>query len=149
MREFRKLPEEIQKQIFIRLLSGVACLLLFVIAWTVTGKFFVSVTLLILSGAILVNGGYMLYNTVKGKYLCIEGECVEIERTKLIGRAKRIYMEAEGQLICIPMHRNLSRLRIGDAVIIYLSAQTPLIPHRDGYAINNFYAVKAERKKDE
>lgn len=147
MKEFRKLPEELQKQIFIRLLVGTICLLLFVVAWIITEKFFVSVMLLILSGAILVNGGYMLYNCGKGRYLCVVGECIEIERTKLFGRAKRIYVEAEKQVISIPMHRDLSKLRVGDTVTIYLSVQAPLIPHRDGYAINNFYAVKAERKK--
>lgn len=147
MSAFKKLPEEIRRQIVIRLLTGILCLIFFLTAWIATGKFSISVALLLLSCLILVNGGYMLYNCLKGRYLCVAGICIDIERTQLLGRAKRIIVEVEDNIISIPMHRSLSRLHIGDTVSIYLSAQTPLIPYRDGYAINSFYAVKAERKK--
>ena len=97
----------------------------------------------------LVNGGVMIYNCVTGRYLHIIGRCVDMERTKLLGRTKRIHVETENTVVSIPMHRDLKNLHIGDHVHIYLPVKATVMTHNDVYVINQVYAVKAERKKDE
>lgn len=60
----------------------------------------------------------MIYNCVTGRYLHIIGRCVDMERTKLLGRTKRIRVETENTVVSIPMHRDLKNLHIGDHVHI-------------------------------
>ena len=145
----KNLPEPIRKQIRIRMFSGAALGILFVIAWIATGKFQVCAMLLFLSVLILANGSLMLYHCSKGRFLHLSGKCVGMERTKILGRTKRIQVETEHTVVSIPKHRNLNKLHIGDTVHLYCSDKTPLMIYNDMYVINHFYAVKAERIKDE
>ena len=55
----------------------------------------------------------------------------------------------ENTVVSIPMHRDLKNLHIGDHVHIYLPVKATVMTHNDVYVINQVYAVKAERKKDE
>ena len=145
----KAIPEPIRRQIRLRMFSGVVIGIIFMIAWITTGQFQVCSMLLFLAILILVNGSLMLYHCSKGRFLHLFGKCVDMERTGIFGRTKRIHVETENTIVSIPMHRNLNQLHIGDTVHIYLSEKTPLMIYNDMYVINHLYAVKAERKKDE
>lgn len=150
MKKARKdIPGSIRQQIRIRMFSGVVIGILFMITWIATGQFQVCAMLLFLAILILVNGSLMLYNCSRGRFLHLSGKCVDMERSRIFGRTRRIHVETENIIVSIPMHRNLNQLHIGDTVHIYLSEKTPLMICNDMYVINHLYAVKAERKKDE
>ncbi len=142
---FKKIPEAIRRQIRIRMLAGVVLLTFFVITWIAIGRFQVSVMLLLFAVLVFLNGALMLYHCSKGRYLCLSGRCVDLERTKIFGKTKRIHVEIEKTVVSIPMHRDLNKLRIGDTVYIYLSGKAPLIHYNGIYVINHFYAVRAEK----
>ena len=130
-RAFKNIPKVVRKPIRLRMAVGAVFLLFFITTWISTGQFRIGLMLLFFATLTLVNGGVMIYNCVTGRYLHIIGKCVDMERTKLLGRTKRIHVETENTVVSIPMHRDLKNLHIGV------------------YVINQLYAVKAERKKDE
>ena len=148
-RAFKNIPKVVRKQIWFRMAVGAVFLLFFITTWISTGQFRIGLMLLLFATLILVNGGVMIYNCVTGRYMHIIGKCVDMERTKLLGRTKRIHVETENTVVSIPMHRDLKNLHIGDHVHIYLPVKATVMTHNDVYVINQVYAVKAERKKDE
>lgn len=143
--KIKQLPDALQKQFWLRILSGAFFLIAFVIAWAISGELYICLTLLLISLYLIVNGIFLVYNCLKGKYLCIVGICVNYEQSKFFRKVKYIFVEAEGFTLKLPFRKPFFRVTVGDQITLYLSVNMPLCQNRGVYLINSYYAVTIER----
>lgn len=91
---------------------------------------------------LIVNGIFLLYNSINGNYVSVAGVCENIEFTGIRKRVKRITLKLEENSLKISVRHKIKRLKIGDTVIVYLSVKAPVYPQDDGYVVFNYYAME-------
>lgn len=138
---FRQLPEALRFQLLLRLGSGMAALVLFLVLLLVTGEFIFSLPCLILSVFLLANSWSLLHSVIVGSYLCVSGPCEEIERVGLRRRIKSITIRLGDKLVVVPIRRSIGKLLPGTMITLYVSEKTPVY-EKDGLChIYEYYAI--------
>ena len=77
--EFRRIPEAMQRQVVLRLAVGAGFLFLFLVLQICLGDICFSLPCLLFGGGMIVNGGLLFYNGIKGNFIRIQGICRQIE----------------------------------------------------------------------
>lgn len=148
MRErLKELPEALQRQVVIRLGLGTGFLLLCLVICLCFRDLYLSLPCILLAAFLIVNGSWLFYNGVTGRYVRIQGICKEIETTGIRKRIRYIYILLEQSVIKIPVRQRMRKLVVGDAIIIYLSDKEPVYEQDDGYLVCGYFAL--ERRKEE
>ena len=96
--QFKKLPEALQWQIVSRFACGAGFFLLFIVV------------------LLIVNGIFLLYNSIKGNYVSVAGVCENIEFTGIRKRVKRITLKLEENSLKISIKHRIKKLKVGDTV---------------------------------
>lgn len=142
---FRQLPEALRIQLLMRLGSGVAALVLFLLILLVTGEFTFALPCLILSVFMVANSWSLLHSVIVGSYLCVSGSCEEIERVGLRQKIKSITIRLGDRLVVVPVRRRIKKLLPGTMVTLYVSEKTPVY-EKDGLChIYEYYAISFGR----
>lgn len=93
----------------------------------------------------IVNGGWLLYNSLQGNYLCVQGVCEQIETTGIRKRVKSICVSIDKNMLHVPVKRKAKGIAQGDTVILYLSDKTPVYEKDGGYMICSYYALEIKK----
>ena len=81
--KFNSIPEALQKQIIIRVGASGLSLLLVVVVIAMYRDVYLSLAFVLFFLFFGASGVFMFWNAAKGRYIAIEGECTEVERTTL------------------------------------------------------------------
>ena len=95
--KIRQLPEALQKVALYRGLVGCISLILFVAVMAFTVEFRFAFPCLLLSVYMIVNTAFLIYNCVRGRYVMVKGECLEIERTAIRKKLAVLHRQNRGQ----------------------------------------------------
>lgn len=144
--KFRQLPNALQKQIFVRSVIGMIALLLFVVILIYTKEFAFCLPCLILTAYMIVNSALLFYNCIRGRYVVLKGECVEVEKTMLRKRVKAISITVEDKLLTILVRHKLKAPAISDTITVYLPETATVYEKDGGYSIYDYYAFELNRK---
>lgn len=144
---FKGHPVALQKQILYRLGLAAVFLLLFFIMWLeFTDEPYLYVPCLLIALFLSVDGGLLLFNTLKKKYLAIEGKCEYIEVTGIRKRVKSVTLIVGFNRLIIPIRQRMKRLAVGDTVIVYVSDKAPVYEYENGYVIDSYYAIEYRKE---
>lgn len=144
--KFRALPEALQKHILVRGVLSIAALLLFVFILIYTKEFTFALPCIALSLFMIVNGGLLLYNCIRNKFVVVKGTCMGVEKTALRKRVKTLSMEVGDHVLTVSARQRLKVPSVGDEISIYLPENAPVYEKDGGYHIYNFYALEINRK---
>lgn len=144
--EFRRVPEAMQRQVVLRLAVGAGFLFLFLVLQICLGDICFSLPCLLFGGGMIVNGGLLFYNGIKGNFIRIQGICRQIETTGIRKRIKNLYIDMEPYTLKMPVRHRIRNLIRGDTVIIYLSEKTPVYEQDKGYMICSYYALEIKKE---
>lgn len=143
--KFKQLPEVLQRQVLIRFIGGVVFLFLFVVIQICFVDIYFSLPCLLFGGVMIVNGSWLLYNSLQGNYLCVQGVCEQIETAGLRKRVKSICISIDKNMLHIPVKRKARGITQGDTVVLYLSDKTPVYEKDGGYMICSYYALETKK----
>lgn len=143
--KFKQLPEVLQRQVLIRFIGGIVFLFLFIVIQICFADIYFSLPCLIFGGVVIVNGGWLLYNSLQGNYLSVQGVCEQIETTGIRKRVKSICVRIDKNMLHIPVKRKAKGITQGDTVVLYLSEKTPVYEKDDGYMICSYYALEIKK----
>lgn len=144
--KFKALPDVLQWQILSRFASGIGFLMLFIVILIFYRSVYLWLPSLLFTVLLIVNGIFLLYNSINGNYVSVMGICENIEVTGIRKRVKSITLRLEEKSLKISVRQRIKKLKLGDTVIVYLSVKTPVYPLDDGYAVFNYYAMKVRNE---
>ena len=124
--KFLQIPQPLRKQILLRCAGaglGVG-MLLFVFAYSRDWRFFIPCIAVVL--LCLGNAAFLFYRCVLGRYVVIQGECTEIERTGIRKRIKAIYLQTQEHPVKLTGVKAIRNLTVGDSVELYVADNTPV-----------------------
>lgn len=144
--KFLTFPEVLRKQILVRLGGagvGIAMLLI-VLAYSGDWRFLIPCIALILA---CFAASLSLYDRcLQGKYVIVQGTCIEIERVPLRRRIKALYLRNDQHNIKLVGVRRIKNLIVGDSVTFYL-ADDAAVYEMDGYqVVCNYLAIEKDPK---
>ena len=144
--KIKQLPNALQHQLFIRAGGGIFFVFLFIVIQICFGDFYFSLPCLFCGSVVIVNGGWLLYNSLKGNYIRIQGICQQIETTGIRKRIKSVHINSEPYVLKIHVRSRIRNLSKGDTVIIYLSEKTPVYEQDGRYTIGSYYALETGKE---
>lgn len=144
--KFKHLPDALQKQVVLRLAIGAGFFILFLIVQFCMGDIYFSLPCVVFGGVMIVNGGLLFYNGIKGNFIRVQGICRQIETTGIRKRIKNLYIDMEPYTLKMPVRHRIRNLIRGDTVIIYLSEKTPVYEQDKGYMICSYYALEIKKE---
>ena len=144
--KIRQLPEALQKVALYRGLVGCISLILFVAVMAFMVEFRFAFPCLLLSVYMIVNTAFLIYNCVRGRYVMVKGECLEIERTAIRKKLRSFTVKTEDNILTVHAKHKMKKFDIGDEITAYISEKTPVYEQDGGYKVYDFYAVEVKRK---
>ncbi len=142
---FRSLPYAMKKHLLIRSGLGVLFLILFTIVLLVGKDFLFAVPCLGAAIFFLINVGTLLYDCLTGNVIVIQGECLEVERTRFMKRTHNVVLAVGMGTIKIPVRHQLKRVQVGDIVTVFLSSRTSVYENGNQQVICGYYAIEIEK----
>lgn len=143
---FKRLPQALQRQVAIRLAAGAGFILLFLAVQLGLRDIYLSLPCLLFGSVMIVNGGLLFYNGVKGNFIRVQGICRQVETAGIRKRIWNIYIGTELYTIKMSIRHRIRKLDKGDTVIVYLSEKTPVYEQENGYMVCSYYALEIGRE---
>ena len=144
-RFFKSLPYAIKKHILIRGGLSLLFLILFAIILITMKDFLFAVPCLGAAIFFLVNIGILLFDCITNNVIVIQGDCLEIEKTKFMKRTQYIVIDIGTGTVKIPVRHQLKRVNIGDVITVYLSSRTSVYENANQQVICGYYAIEVEK----
>ena len=144
--KIKSIPKPIKTQILIRFGIGFLSLVVAILMLVLAKDFVLSLPCWLLFVYMAVNGGIMLFNSLKGDFVAVTGTCTMIERSRFWKRVKVIYIQTEQGQMRVPIRRRIRRIDEGDNVTVYMPSKTRIYEQEDGLAIFGYYAIDITRQ---
>lgn len=146
MREFFKsLPYAMKKHLLIRSGLGLLFLILFTIILLVAKDFLFAVPCLGAAIFFIINVGTLLYDYLTNNVIVIQGECLEVERTRIMKRTHNVVLAVVEGTVKVPVRHQLKRVQVGDIVTVFLSSRTSVYGNESQQVICGCYAIEIEK----
>ena len=144
--KFKRIPEILQKQILFRFIIGVAFFILYFVVQFCFHDRYLSLPCLLFSSVMMINGWLLFYNSVKGRFIRVQGVCTQIKTAGIRKRMKSILVDIESHTCEVLILRRIRNLNKGDTVIIYLSEKTPVYDRDNCYMICSYSALEIRKE---
>ncbi len=142
---FKSLPYAMKKHLLIRSGLGLLFLILFTIVLLVAKDFLFAVPCLGAAIFFIVNIGILLYDCLTNNVIVIQGECLEVDRTRLMRRTHNIVLAVGMGTVKVPVRHQLKKVQVGDTVTVFLSSRTSVYEHGNQQVICGYYAIEIEK----
>lgn len=140
--KFKALPEVLRLQILSRFAAGAGFLVMLIVILIFYRSVYLWLPSLVFMVLLIVNGLFLLYNSINGNFVSVAGVCEHIEVTGIRKRVKSITLRLEENSLKVSVKQRIRKMKLGDTVIVYLSVKTPVYPQDDGYVVFNYYAME-------
>lgn len=140
--KFKALPEVLRLQILSRFAAGVGFLVMLIVILIFYRSVYLWLPSMVFMVLLIVNGLFLLYNSINGNFVSVAGVCEHIEVTGIRKRVKSITLRLEENSLKVSVRQRIRKMKLGDTVIVYLSVKTPVYPQDDGYVVFNYYAME-------
>lgn len=140
--KFKALPEVLRLQILSRFAAGVGFLIMLIVILIFYRSVYLWLPSMFFMVLLIVNGLFLLYNSINGNFVSVAGVCEHIEVTGIRKRVKSITLRLEENSLKVSVRQRIRKMKLGDTVIVYLSVKTPVYPQDDGYVVFNYYAME-------
>lgn len=140
--KFKALPEVLRLQILSRFAAGVGFLVMLIVILIFYRSVYLWLPSMVFMVLLIVNGLFLLYNSINGNFVSVAGVCEHIEVTGIRKRVKSITLRLEESSLKVSVRQRIRKMKLGDTVIVYLSVKTPVYPQDDGYVVFNYYAME-------
>ena len=142
---FKSLPYAMKKHLLIRSGLSLLFLILFTIVLLVAKDFLFAVPCLGAAIFFLINVGTLLYDCLTNNVIVIQGECLEVERTRFMKRTHNVVLAVGMGTVKVPVRHQVKRVQVGDIVTVFLSSRTSVYENGNQQVICGYYAVEIEK----
>ena len=142
---FKSLPYAMKKHLLLRSVLGLLFLILFIIVLLVAKDFLFAMPCLGIAIFFLVNVGVLLYDCLTNNVIVIQGECLEIERTRFMKRTHNIVIAVDVETVKVPVRHQIKKINIGDTVTVFLSSRTSVYENGNQKVICGYYAIEIDK----
>lgn len=139
---FHSFPTSLQKLLLTRLILSLAALLLFIALLILRLEFILALPALVSSAAIIVSCVYLFLLIGEGRFVVVEGICVEIKRSIMRKYARSILIESSKGRIQIALKQQLRQYKEGMRLRVYLSEKTPVYEKEGCLQVFQFLAME-------
>ena len=136
--QFTAIPEPLQKQIWFRLGLAMAFLLLFILVLATMADWMAAIPFIGLSVFGIASAGALFSQAVAGRYVVIQGQCIEAATTPIRKRCKSILVQTDRHVVQLMMKQRLKRVPVGVSLEIYVASNTQVY-EKDGTQLLHTY----------
>ena len=142
---FKSLPYAMKKHLLIRSGLSLLFLILFTIVLLVAKDFLFAVPCLGIAIFFLINVSILLYDCLTNNVIVIQGECLEVERTRFMKRTHNVVLAVGTGTVKVPVRHQLKKIKAGDIVTVFLSSRTSVYENGNQQVICGYYAIEIEK----
>lgn len=146
-KKFEKLPQALQKQILFR--SG-GSVLLWLIALAVLVNFrdvYLFLPCLLCAGCLTIESIRMACHIAEGRYIHLQGECIQMDRTGLRRKISSLYLALEAGVVKVPVRKRIRNIEKGIIVSVYVACDIPVYEKDGVYIVNSYYAMEITKRQ--
>lgn len=126
--------------------GGIGFWLLFLVIQCCFGSINFSLPCLMFGTVMIVSAGLLLYNCIRGNFVCVQGVCVQVEVSGIRKRIKSFCLDTGQKLLKVSVCRKIYNLDKGDTVTVYLSDKAPVYEREGGCIICSYYALAVRKE---
>lgn len=144
---FSSLPKAILRQVVIRTCLGVCFVVLFAVLLGALRDIFLSLPCAVMAVFLLGSAGLLLHEEKSGKVICIQGECLKIEKSLFRLRNKSVYLVSGNQTLKVIAFATPRRIVAGDPLCLYLKKSARIYVRNGECMVSEYIAlVKTDAK---
>ena len=146
MREkFKDIPTALRRIITERILIGIAAVIGFIVILISFEDIVLIIPFMGIAVISLASGMLMLRNCLAGKYITLNGVCVDIGYSAIRKRVSYVCIKSEGIRIKIFIPIRKGKVNIGDTVTLYIPHNAKVYEHNGGKTICDYYALEIKK----
>ena len=142
MQAFKRIPEPLQKQVFLKTGLGVLFMIL-LIAMIITAQ---DIALLLPCAGLTIffaAGAFALFRrSVLDEYVVVSGACIEAGNTRLKRKAKYIVLDTGEKTVRVSLGQRRKRFAVGMLLDLYLATNTPVYEKDGVLRIFSYLAIE-------
>jgi len=139
---FSAIPEPLQKQVYIRLGFTIIFLLLFVLVLSMMFDWLTVIPFIILSLFSLISAGQLFRSAVKGDYVMIEGNCVDVTVTAFRKQTKSVILKTDEHTVQVMIRQRLKQIPKGVSVVVYMAKSTQVFDKNGMMVLHSYIALE-------
>lgn len=143
--QLSEMPESLQREIWIRLGFALVFLLLFIFVLILLMDWMSSIPFIAISLFFLTSAALLFHRISRGRYVVVEGPCVEISTTMIRKRTKTIIIQADKHLVQVLIRQRLKKISQGSYVKIYVSDQTQVYDRDGTLLLSGYLAIDVQK----
>ena len=144
LKEFKSIPEPLQKKIMTHAGLGIVSILLSIFLFITLKDFYTGLPGLLMFLFFAVSAFMLFKKAVTKDYMVISGQCCAINITAIRRHTKSIVINAEGKSIKIMVKQRLKKFRQGMAIDVYVDEKAPVYESGNGYLLQTYLAIDAK-----
>ena len=86
-----------------------------------------------------------MYDCLTNNVIVIQGECLEVERTRFMKRTHNVVLAVGMGTVKVPVRHQVKRVQVGDIVTVFLSSRTSVYENGNQQVICGYYAIEIEK----
>lgn len=134
------LPKAILRQVLIRTCSGICFVALFAVLLGCAHDIVLSLPCGIIATFLLGSAAVLLFDVNAGKVICVQGECLKIEKRFRI-RNKSVYLSSGDKTIKVIAFALPKRIAVGDRLCLYLKRSARVYERGGEYTVSEYIAL--------
>ena len=142
LKEFKRLPEPLQKQILIQLGLGAIFLVLLVAVVSTALNVYLWLPCAGLAVFFMATAFVLFRRAVLDDYVIINGECAEVGVTTIKRRAKYLVLDTEAGKVKVMLQGRRRKISVGTAVKLFVAKNTPIYEHNGSQILYTYMAME-------
>ncbi len=135
------MPKAVFKHFIIRIGLGSAFLILFAVLLAVFRDFILSLPCIVLAFFFLGSATLLLCAHRRGDLLCVQGECVKVEKSVFRLRNKAVYLSTEHGTIKVIAFKIPRRIAVGESLDLYLKKSARVYERKGEFTVSEYVAL--------
>lgn len=140
-RPHTSMPKAVFKHFIIRIGLGSAFLILFVVLLAVFRDFILSLPCIVLALFFLGSAALLWRAHRRGELLCVQGECVKVEKGIFRLRNKAVYLSTEHGTIKVIAFKAPRRIAAGEPLNLYLKKSARVYERKGEFTVSEYVAL--------
>jgi hypothetical protein len=137
-KQYKELPEPLQKQIAARLGFALMFLFLFFLSLNLTADIMMTAPFICLTVYCALSATLLFRRAATGRYIVSRGRCADVVYTPIRRKPKAVLLEADDHMVRITLRRGLGHFWAGSELTVYAADDAPVY-EKDGIMILQTY----------
>lgn len=140
-RPHTSMPKTVFKHFITRIGLGSVFLVLFAVLLAVFRDFILSLPCIVIALFFLGSAALLWRAQKRGELLCVQGECVKIEKGVFRLRNKSVYLSTEHGTIRVIAFKTPKRIAVGEPLNLYLKKSARVYERKGEFTVSEYVAL--------